>query len=188
MVLLWSCFYSQITQLKINHNPFAKGFRDSGSGKREKRWVHFENLNKYKAAKLQFNCLAHSLTHLTEIRNDSTWSLFASSPQHLFYGQKAALVSNGFNITNLSPTSLCSSRFRNRNTLPNLLVTLSAKNESDIFTTKALKCLKPGVPNLGYMYPLGYICLSEGGNLRLAIEGKNIFICCLFSNIYTYIT
>lgn len=27
----------QITQLKINHNPFAKGFRDTGCGKREKR-------------------------------------------------------------------------------------------------------------------------------------------------------
>jgi len=43
-----------------------------------------------------------------------------------------------------------------------------------------------GVPNLGYMYPWGYICLSEGVHLRLAIEGKNIFTCCLFSNIYTY--
>nr|BAE06821.1 T-box transcription factor protein [Ciona intestinalis] len=30
----------KITQLKIDHNPFAKGFRDSGSGKREKR-QHF---------------------------------------------------------------------------------------------------------------------------------------------------
>ena len=27
----------QITQLKIDHNPFAKGFRDSGAGKREKK-------------------------------------------------------------------------------------------------------------------------------------------------------
>ncbi|XP_072163849.1 uncharacterized protein [Diadema setosum] len=27
----------KITQLKIDHNPFAKGFRDSGAGKREKR-------------------------------------------------------------------------------------------------------------------------------------------------------
>jgi len=39
-----------------------------------------------------------------------------------------------------------------------------------------------GVPNLGY------ICLSEGVHLRLAIEGKIIFTCCLFSNICTYIT
>lgn len=31
----------KITQLKIDHNPFAKGFRDSGSGKREKRRQHF---------------------------------------------------------------------------------------------------------------------------------------------------
>ena len=29
-----------------------------------------------------------------------------------------------------------------------------------------------GLPNLGYMYPHGYICLSEGLHLRLAIEGK----------------
>ncbi|XP_071180450.1 T-box transcription factor TBX2b-like isoform X3 [Mytilus edulis] len=27
----------KITQLKINHNPFAKGFRDTGGGKREKK-------------------------------------------------------------------------------------------------------------------------------------------------------
>ena len=31
----------QITQLKIDHNPFAKGFRDTGSGRREKKWVIF---------------------------------------------------------------------------------------------------------------------------------------------------
>lgn len=29
----------QITQLKIDNNPFAKGFRDTGAGKREKKWV-----------------------------------------------------------------------------------------------------------------------------------------------------
>jgi len=28
------------------------------------------------------------------------------------------------------------------------------------------------VPNLGYMYPQVYICLSEGVHLRLAVEGK----------------
>jgi len=27
----------QITQLKIDYNPFAKGFRDTGAGKREKK-------------------------------------------------------------------------------------------------------------------------------------------------------
>lgn len=27
----------KITQLKIDHNPFAKGFRDNGQGKREKK-------------------------------------------------------------------------------------------------------------------------------------------------------
>lgn len=30
----------QITQLKIDNNPFAKGFRDTGNGRREKRSVH----------------------------------------------------------------------------------------------------------------------------------------------------
>jgi len=34
------------------------------------------------------------------------------------------------------------------------------------------------------MYPWEYICLSEEVHLRLAIEGKNIFTCCLFLNIY----
>lgn len=34
---LISYFQFQITQLKIDHNPFAKGFRDTGAGKREKK-------------------------------------------------------------------------------------------------------------------------------------------------------
>ncbi|XP_061162216.1 T-box transcription factor TBX2-B-like [Saccostrea echinata] len=33
----------KITQLKIDHNPFAKGFRDTGSGKREKKRVISHN-------------------------------------------------------------------------------------------------------------------------------------------------
>merc|ERR1712136_242684 len=38
----------KITQLKINHNPFAKGFRDTGCGKREKRRVcHLEEPSKH---------------------------------------------------------------------------------------------------------------------------------------------
>ena len=36
-------FIFQITQLKINHNPFAKGFRDSGGVKRDKRSRGFYN-------------------------------------------------------------------------------------------------------------------------------------------------
>ncbi len=32
-------FQFQITQLKIDHNPFAKGFRDSGASKSQKKWV-----------------------------------------------------------------------------------------------------------------------------------------------------
>ena len=46
---------------------------------------------------------------------------------------------------------------------------------------------RTGVPNLGYMYPQGYISLSEEVHLGLAIEEKSIFICYLFLNIYTYI-
>ena len=46
---------------------------------------------------------------------------------------------------------------------------------------------RPGAPNLGYMYPQGYISLSEGVRLGLAIEEKSIFICYLFPDIYTYI-
>jgi len=47
---------------------------------------------------------------------------------------------------------------------------------------------RAGVPNLGYMYPQGYISLSEGVHLALAIEEKSIFIHYLFPNIYTYIS
>jgi len=42
------------------------------------------------------------------------------------------------------------------------------------------KLLKSEVPNLGYMYPQGYIFLSEGVHLRLAIEEKNILACVCF--------
>jgi len=34
---LLHCLSLQITQLKIDNNPFAKGFRDTGAGKREKK-------------------------------------------------------------------------------------------------------------------------------------------------------
>jgi len=46
-------------------------------------------------------------------------------------------------------------------------------------------CYSSGVPNLGYIYPQGYICLSEGVYLKLAEDEKNIFIYYLFPNIYT---
>lgn len=36
-------FFTQITQLKIDNNPFAKGFRDTGNGRREKRFVNLHN-------------------------------------------------------------------------------------------------------------------------------------------------
>lgn len=37
--LLISHWFPQITQLKIDNNPFAKGFREAGNGRREKRRV-----------------------------------------------------------------------------------------------------------------------------------------------------
>jgi len=48
--------------------------------------------------------------------------------------------------------------------------------------------LSHGVTNLRYMYPLGYICLSEGVHLRLSVEEQNILAYNLFQNIYTYIS
>jgi len=42
------------------------------------------------------------------------------------------------------------------------------------------------VPKLGYMYPWGYICLSEGVHLRLAIEGKICLYCILIISNYLY--
>jgi len=36
------------------------------------------------------------------------------------------------------------------------------------------------------MYPYGYICLSDGLHLRLAVEGNNTFLYCLFPNILLY--
>jgi len=48
--------------------------------------------------------------------------------------------------------------------------------------------LKPGVPKRGYVYPLGYICLSNGVNLKLAIEGKYMFTYYSFPIIYAYIS
>ena len=43
------------------------------------------------------------------------------------------------------------------------------------FRHEGMLLLRPKVPKLGYMYPLGCIYLSEGVHLRLAIEEKNIF-------------
>ena len=40
---------------------------------------------------------------------------------------------------------------------------------------------RAGVPNLGCMYPQGYICLSEGVHLRLSTEEQNIFAYNFFS-------
>jgi T-box protein 2 len=36
-LIVYSLLKQQITQLKIDHNPFAKGFRDNGQGKRDKK-------------------------------------------------------------------------------------------------------------------------------------------------------
>jgi len=46
----------QITQLKIDSNPFAKGFRDTGGGKREKKLVSlYYSKNKTKPTYLKLN-------------------------------------------------------------------------------------------------------------------------------------
>jgi len=52
-------------------------------------------------------------------------------------------------------------------------------------TYAVLWCLSgAGVPNMGYMYPWGYIWLSEGVHLRLAIEGKNyIYMLFIFKSL-----
>jgi len=47
---------------------------------------------------------------------------------------------------------------------------------------------RPAVPNLRYMHPQVYICLSEGVHLRLAKGDKNIFTYYMFPNIYTYVS
>ncbi|XP_033748520.1 T-box transcription factor TBX2b-like isoform X2 [Pecten maximus] len=39
----------KITQLKIDHNPFAKGFRDTGSGKREKKRLMLQSSQQHSA-------------------------------------------------------------------------------------------------------------------------------------------
>ena len=44
-----------------------------------------------------------------------------------------------------------------------------------------------GVPNLWYVYPLGYICLSEGVYLRIAIEGK-IYLYIIYFQIFIHIS
>ncbi|XP_022241780.1 optomotor-blind protein-like [Limulus polyphemus] len=51
----------KITQLKIDHNPFAKGFRDSGAGKREKK-RQVMLLNQQQQQQSQFR-LVESTTH-----------------------------------------------------------------------------------------------------------------------------
>jgi len=43
------------------------------------------------------------------------------------------------------------------------------------------------VPNLGYMYPQGYICLSEGVHLRLSTEEQNTFEIIIFQ-IFAHIS
>jgi len=45
--------------------------------------------------------------------------------------------------------------------------------------------VRAGVPKLGYMYPQGYICLSEGVHLRLAIR-ENVFKYNFSTCLYLY--
>jgi len=48
-------------------------------------------------------------------------------------------------------------------------------------------CSKTEVPNLGYMYLWGYIYLSEGVHLRLAIVGK-IYLHFVYFQIFVHIS
>jgi len=54
--------------------------------------------------------------------------------------------------------------------------------ESNAYRSIPDLSVRTGVPTTW-----GTFSLSRGIHLRLAIEDKNIFTCCLFSNIYAYI-
>jgi len=43
-------------------------------------------------------------------------------------------------------------------------------------------------PNLEYIYPKGYIYLFEGVHLRLAKEGKSIFVYIIYFQIFVHIS
>jgi len=47
-------------------------------------------------------------------------------------------------------------------------------------------CIDSEIPNLGYMYPWGYISLSEGVHLWLEMEGKYIHILFIAKHLYMY--
>jgi len=67
---------------------------------------------------------------------------------------------------------------------------MQGQEETAVAVVKSvpLQCHRAEVPNLGYMYPYGCICLSQGVHLRLAIEEKYIFTYLFFPKIYTYIS
>jgi len=52
---------------------------------------------------------------------------------------------------------------------------------------QGIRVSSSGDPNLGYMYPQGYICLFEGVHLRLAIEEK-IHLRTLYFQIFVHIS
>jgi len=54
------------------------------------------------------------------------------------------------------------------------------------FLNKRYTSIRAGVPNLGYMYPQGYIFQSERVHLRLAIEEQNIITCNFSKYLYIY--
>jgi len=57
----------------------------------------------------------------------------------------------------------------------------------NVFWRNGFACHRPGVHNLGYMYHQGYICLSEGVHLRLAIGGK-IYLYIIYFQMLIHIT
>lgn len=61
LILIIIYLLPQITQLKIDNNPFAKGFRDTGNGRREKRLVWFcVIINKYAVGMQFFPSMMHA--------------------------------------------------------------------------------------------------------------------------------
>ena len=51
----------KITQMKIDHNPFAKGFRDTGAGKSQKKYDLM--LNTYQSFVVHPNTKLKELSH-----------------------------------------------------------------------------------------------------------------------------
>ena len=65
----------KITQLKIDNNPFAKGFRDTGSARRDKKRsasiIRSQMEKAKRAAEIQAQIQAHLPSKIPHVDNDS---------------------------------------------------------------------------------------------------------------------